>query len=125
MIKIYHNSRCRKSREGLQIVQESGLDFELSLPFFPPLPVPVPKAGKPLTEPTAPETFPPRSPAAITSKFVSSCTLVRWLFMQFHKYVHDRRLLPSLASRINSILEVMAFHPLNFSQGHWNNNARS
>ena len=29
MIKIYHNSRCRKSREGLQIVQESGLDFEI------------------------------------------------------------------------------------------------
>ena len=29
MIKIYHNNRCRKSREGLQIVQESGIDFEI------------------------------------------------------------------------------------------------
>ena len=29
MIKIYHNNRCRKSREGLKIVQESGIDFEI------------------------------------------------------------------------------------------------
>ena len=29
MIKIYHNPRCRKSREGLQILQESGNDFEI------------------------------------------------------------------------------------------------
>ncbi|SDQ79281.1 arsenate reductase (glutaredoxin) [Flagellimonas zhangzhouensis] len=29
MIKIYHNPRCRKSREGLQIVEESGQDFEI------------------------------------------------------------------------------------------------
>ena len=29
MIKIYHNPRCRKSREGLQILQESGKDFEI------------------------------------------------------------------------------------------------
>lgn len=29
MIKIYHNSRCRKSREGLQILEESGKDFEI------------------------------------------------------------------------------------------------
>ena len=29
MIKIYHNNRCQKSREGLQIVQESGIDFEI------------------------------------------------------------------------------------------------
>ncbi|WP_422859764.1 arsenate reductase (glutaredoxin) [Flagellimonas sp. S174] len=28
MIKIYHNPRCRKSREGLVFLQESGLDFE-------------------------------------------------------------------------------------------------
>ena len=27
MIKIYHNSRCRKSREGLQIVQESNQPY--------------------------------------------------------------------------------------------------
>ena len=29
MIKIYHNPHCRKSREGLQILQESGNDFEI------------------------------------------------------------------------------------------------
>ena len=29
MIRIYHNPRCRKSREGLQILQESGVEFEI------------------------------------------------------------------------------------------------
>ena len=29
MIKIYHNSRCRKSREGLQILEQSGKQFEI------------------------------------------------------------------------------------------------
>jgi len=29
MIKIYHNPRCRKSREGLEIIQQSGKDFEV------------------------------------------------------------------------------------------------
>jgi len=29
MIKIYHNPRCRKSREGLEIVEQSGKDFEV------------------------------------------------------------------------------------------------
>ena len=29
MIKIYHNNRCRKSREGLKILEESGKDFEI------------------------------------------------------------------------------------------------
>ncbi|MFD2568009.1 arsenate reductase (glutaredoxin) [Pseudotenacibaculum haliotis] len=29
MIKIYHNPRCRKSREGLQIVENSGKEFEI------------------------------------------------------------------------------------------------
>ena len=29
MIKIYHNPRCRKSREGLQILQESGQEFKI------------------------------------------------------------------------------------------------
>lgn len=29
MIQIYHNSRCSKSREGLQILAESGKDFEV------------------------------------------------------------------------------------------------
>lgn len=29
MIKIYHNPRCRKSREGLGVVEESGKDFEI------------------------------------------------------------------------------------------------
>ncbi|MET3731148.1 arsenate reductase (glutaredoxin) [Moheibacter stercoris] len=29
MIQIYHNSRCSKSREGLQILEESGKDFEV------------------------------------------------------------------------------------------------
>lgn len=28
MIKIYHNPRCRKSREGLEILEQSGKDFE-------------------------------------------------------------------------------------------------
>lgn len=29
MIKIYHNPRCRKSREGLEIVTNSGKEFEV------------------------------------------------------------------------------------------------
>ena len=29
MIKIYHNARCRKSREGLALLEESGKDFEV------------------------------------------------------------------------------------------------
>ncbi len=29
MIKIYHNNRCSKSRQGLQILEESGKDFEI------------------------------------------------------------------------------------------------
>ncbi len=29
MIKIYHNPRCRKSREGLTILQESGREFQI------------------------------------------------------------------------------------------------
>lgn len=29
MIKIYHNPRCRKSREGLQILETSGKKFEV------------------------------------------------------------------------------------------------
>ena len=29
MITIYHNPRCRKSREGLEILKESGKDFEI------------------------------------------------------------------------------------------------
>lgn len=29
MIKIYHNPRCRKSREGFQILEESGKTFEI------------------------------------------------------------------------------------------------
>lgn len=29
MIKIYHNPRCRKSREGLALVEESGKDYEV------------------------------------------------------------------------------------------------
>ncbi len=29
MIKIYHNPRCRKSREGLQIIENSGKEFEI------------------------------------------------------------------------------------------------
>lgn len=28
MVKIFHNPRCRKSREGLQILQESGVQFD-------------------------------------------------------------------------------------------------
>ena len=29
MITIYHNPRCRKSREGLQILENSGKEFEV------------------------------------------------------------------------------------------------
>lgn len=29
MLKIYHNPRCRKSREGLAILEESAQDFEI------------------------------------------------------------------------------------------------
>lgn len=29
MIKIYHNPRCGKSREGLQLLENSGKDFEV------------------------------------------------------------------------------------------------
>lgn len=29
MIKIYHNPRCRKSREGLDLLEKSGKDFEV------------------------------------------------------------------------------------------------
>ncbi|WP_435415146.1 arsenate reductase (glutaredoxin) [Polaribacter aestuariivivens] len=29
MIKIYHNPRCRKSREGLEILKNSGKEFEV------------------------------------------------------------------------------------------------
>lgn len=29
MLKIYHNPRCNKSRQGLQILEESKVDFEI------------------------------------------------------------------------------------------------
>lgn len=29
MIKIYHNPRCKKSREGIEILEKSGKDFEV------------------------------------------------------------------------------------------------
>lgn len=29
MLKIYHNPRCKKSREGLAILEESGEDFQI------------------------------------------------------------------------------------------------
>ena len=29
MITIYHNPRCRKSREGLQVLEQSGQDFKI------------------------------------------------------------------------------------------------
>ncbi len=29
MIKIYHNNRCSKSRNGLKLLQESGKDFKV------------------------------------------------------------------------------------------------
>lgn len=29
MIKIFHNNRCSKSRSGLQILEESGTEFEI------------------------------------------------------------------------------------------------
>ena len=28
-MKIYHNPRCRKSREGLELLKDSGQDFEI------------------------------------------------------------------------------------------------
>ena len=32
MIKIYHNPRCRKSREGLQLLEKSGKEFQNATP---------------------------------------------------------------------------------------------
>ena len=29
MIKIYHNNRCRKSREGLELLENSGKEFQI------------------------------------------------------------------------------------------------
>jgi len=29
MIKIYHNPRCRKSREGLEVLEKSGEEFQV------------------------------------------------------------------------------------------------
>lgn len=29
MLRIYHNTRCKKSREGLEILENSGKDFEI------------------------------------------------------------------------------------------------
>jgi len=29
MIKVYHNSRCSKSRQGVQLLEESGKEFEI------------------------------------------------------------------------------------------------
>lgn len=29
MIKIYHNPRCKKSREGLELLEKSGKEFEV------------------------------------------------------------------------------------------------
>ncbi|MFZ4398398.1 MAG: arsenate reductase family protein [Bacteroidales bacterium] len=29
MLKIYHNARCRKSRAGLQYLEEKGINFEI------------------------------------------------------------------------------------------------
>ncbi len=29
MLKIYHNPRCSKSRQGLEILEQSGKDFEI------------------------------------------------------------------------------------------------
>lgn len=37
MIKVYHNPRCRKSREALQFLEEKNLDFEVVLYLNDPL----------------------------------------------------------------------------------------
>jgi arsenate reductase len=42
MIKIYHNPRCKKSREGLTILENSGKEFQIikyleEVPSEPPL----------------------------------------------------------------------------------------
>lgn len=29
MLKIYHNTRCKKSREGLEVLKNSGKDFKI------------------------------------------------------------------------------------------------
>ncbi len=37
MYKIYHNPRCRKSREGLKYLEDNGLTFEIVKYFEEPL----------------------------------------------------------------------------------------
>lgn len=37
MTTIYHNTRCRKSREGLEILKKSGNDFQVREYFKEPL----------------------------------------------------------------------------------------
>lgn len=37
MVTIYHNPRCRKSREGLQLVEASGVPHEIRLYLKEPL----------------------------------------------------------------------------------------
>jgi len=39
MIKIYHNARCKKSREGLQFLQNLGVEFTVVEYLKKPLPV--------------------------------------------------------------------------------------
>ncbi|WP_282122347.1 arsenate reductase (glutaredoxin) [Algibacter mikhailovii] len=52
MIQIYHNNRCSKSRSGLQILEESGKNFEIvkyleNIPTFDELKTLIDQLGMP------------------------------------------------------------------------------
>lgn len=44
MLTIYHNPRCRKSREGLEIIRNSGKEYQTRLYLKDPLEIPELKA---------------------------------------------------------------------------------
>ena len=124
------------------ICEASPLALPLSLPLPLPLPLPLSCAGAAPTGLTASAfglvllgslsafaTAPPTVPAAMPcwrlEKFSSSWEWSRWLQMMLHKYSHVFFFEPARASRMRSVLDAMAFQPLNFSQSHSYSNCRS